>query len=177
MTNSNGRGVWHAALMRWLTSAIYASVKTMGARQTKVMSRAMSLVFVRGLVNEARSRNHGEPAPTDNATEALHRFRALEDQQRLDEAQNVSIESQEDGEIRLSFTGCPYGPLCNETLAGLLSRGDFNKSSVPCVRTDTYSAALAVLSNVKRPYRLIQFAPGARCQSALLPARGARQGE
>ncbi len=175
MTLNTDKGVWHGALMKWLTSAVYASVKTMGARQAKVMSRAMSLVFVRMLSNQCSAVAGVKVDGTCDTARGLEKYRAIEASAGLSQAEDVTFEPKDDGEVAVTFQACPYGPLCNETLAGLLSRGDFNKSSVPCLRMDTYSAALAVFSGIKRPYRLIQFAPGARCQGGLLPPRGTRQ--
>jgi hypothetical protein len=174
MSSAPERSEWHGALMKWLTSAIYASVKTMGPRQAKVMSRAMSLVFVRLTANEVAAKKGIQMSPSDDPVKLCEQYRAVEGASGLASPDDVSFESKPDGELAITFVKCPYGPLCNETLAGLLSRGDFNKSSVPCMRMDTYSAALGVAGNIKRPYRLVQFAPGARCQGALLAARSAR---
>lgn len=164
------KGIWHAALMKWLTGAVYASVKTMGPRQAKVMSRAMAMVFTRMLAKEVEAR--GAPlTPTPDPMKALEQYRALEVSQGLTEPDSVKLAPLAEGEIGLVFANCEYGPLCNETLSQLLSRGDFNKASVPCYRMCTYSAAVAMLQNSKRPYRLVQFAPGARCQAVLMAPR------
>jgi len=171
MSEGNEKGQWHNALMKWLTGAIYASVKTMGARQAKVMSRGMALVFVRSLTNELHAKKGAVMQPTDDPLEALEQYREAELLAGLSGPDQVSFVPGADGQVEIAFRACPYGPLCSETLAGLLSRGDFNKASVPCIRMDTYSAAVAVLQNSKRPYRLVQFAPGARCQGALAPPR------
>ncbi len=168
------KGVWHGAMVKWLTGAVYASIKTMGPRQAKVMSRAMAMVFTRMLAKEAEA-NGGTPmSPAAEPMQALEQYRALEVQQGLSEPNAVTLTPAADGEIMVEFLQCPYGPLCNETLSQLLSRGDFNKASVPCFRMCTYSSAVALLNSSKRPYRLVQFAPGARCQAALQPARGGK---
>lgn len=174
MSSAAERGPWHSAMTKWLASAIYASIKTMGARQAKVMSRAMSLVFVRMAANDLRQRNVMQIEPSEDPLCALDQYRSAEAALSLAATEQTTFTANPDGQIDIAFAGCPYGALCNETLAGLLARGDFNKTSIPCIRIDTYSAALAVWNNSKRPYRLVQFAPGARCQGAILPPRGGR---
>jgi hypothetical protein len=166
--------VWHDALMKWLTSSIYASVKTIGPRQVKVSTRAMSLVFVRLLSRELEDKADFTMDASTDLEAVLKQYCAAESAAGLAEFDDVTTVVRDDGSATLSFKSCPYGSLCNETLAQLLSRGDFNKSSVPCLRMDTYSAAVALLNNTKRQYRLIQFAPGAHCEGELLAPRGAR---
>ncbi|MDX9723959.1 MAG: hypothetical protein RBU37_24630 [Myxococcota bacterium] len=161
-------------VMRWLTGAIYAPIKIVGARQVKVMTRAMSLAFVDQLAREGEQ-NGTKVSPTNNVVDALEQYRKLESASNLCEEKDVTISPTDEGNTRIVFTDCPYGPLCNKTLAALLARGDFNKATVPCLRMETYSACATKLCKTRQPYTMIQFAPGARCEGQLNASRVAKK--
>ena len=159
--------LWRGVTMQWLASAMLASVKTLGARQAKVLTRKMSAVFAQALAHEVRATKNLELRPDANPLVALNQYREAEVAARLCTPANVTITPLDDGDVQIEFSRCMYTPLCSNTLTHLIRQGDFDDSSVPCLRLETYSAMLSVLSNVHRPYRMAQFAPGATCQGIL----------
>jgi hypothetical protein len=170
-TDSGPARDWRQELVRWLTGVVYTTMKTMGTRQVKVMTRGMSMVHGNLLQKEVAARGGRTMKPVEKPEEALAQFRSLEADAAFADESETEIAPAAGGAIQLVFRACPYGPLCNGVLSELLSRGDFNKSSLPCLRTESYSAALSSLTRARRSYRLVQFAPGARCQSEILPPR------
>jgi hypothetical protein len=162
---------WRQEFVRWMTGVVYTTMKTMGTRQVKVMTRGMSMVHGSLLQKEVAARGGRTMAPVEQPEEALAQFRSLEAEAGFAAESQTEVTPSAGGAIQLVFRGCPYGPLCTGVLSELLSRGDFNKASLPCLRTESYSAALSSLTRARRSYRLVQFAPGARCQSEILPSR------
>jgi hypothetical protein len=101
--------------------------------------------------------------------EALAQFRSLEAEAAFAEESQTEIAPLAGGAFQLVFRSCPYGPLCNGALRERQSRGALDKTSLPCLRSESYTAALSLLTGAERSYRLVQVAPGARCQSEILP--------
>lgn len=174
MSSNMKNDLWHSALMKWLMGAIYVPIKIMGPRQVKVTTRGMALAFVNALLKEMEASGVAKIEQGDD-TEVLKNYRRIENEWgMLENSDNVEVLPSNDDTINIKFLKCPYGELCNDTLSGLLSRGDFNKQSIPCLRMETYSASLSLVNNRRRAYRLVQFAPGAVCECQFTPTREKR---
>lgn len=172
MSANNRNDLWHEVMTKWLTGAIYAPIRIIGSRQVKVMTRGMSLVLVNSLIKEMTASGKITLGDSTDDNKALEIFRTMESEWGIAEkATNIEIDPKDDGSVSMVFHKCPYGKLCNEALSELLSRGDFNKATIPCLRMETYSACVGLLARSKRGYRLIQFAPGAKCQGEIVPPR------
>ncbi|MDM7993484.1 MAG: hypothetical protein QUS11_09235 [Candidatus Fermentibacter sp.] len=150
------------AMFRWLTGSVMTSIKLLGSRQMKVFTRGMSMVFVNMLNREA-----GEPLRDGmDVHGTLEGFKKLE----------VSMDQAVDGEVSITDKGetievvvktCSYAGLCQDLLPALTGTGEFSESTIPCMRCSNYSAALGLFNKTKWPYRLSQYAPGARCTGVL----------
>ncbi len=172
MAEKQQNTLWFDVMVKWLMGSIYGTAKIIWPRQVKVMTRAMSLVFVNSLLRELTASGKVAAGPQTDENKAMEHYRNAEVEAGIvPDATKVEILPEDDGSVTMTFHACPYGKLCNEALAELLSRGDFNKATIPCFRMETYSACVSLLTRVKRGYRLVQFAPGARCQGELVPAR------
>lgn len=174
MPENRPENFWQNALMKWLTGAIYAPIKVVGPSQVKVMTRGMALIFANSTLKETATPDAISAMKGTSDDNVLKEYSKIEKESGLiGDTDEVDVLPLEDS-INLKFHKCPYGKLCNETLAALLARGDFNKKSIPCIRTDTYSACLSLINGSRRPYRLIQFAPGAVCECKLEAQRHKR---
>lgn len=167
--------LWHGVMVKWLMGAIYAPIKIIGSRQVKVMTRGMSLFLVNSVLQEMKAAGTVkiDDGVDDNA--ALEKYLEVElNWGIIPDKKQVEILPGEEDSVNFKFHSCPYGKLCNEALSGLLSRGDFNKKTIPCLRMETYSSCMTLINKSKRAYSLVQFAPGAKCECKLLPPRKRR---
>lgn len=150
------------AMFRWLTGSIMTSIKLLGSRQMKVFTRGMSMVFVNQL-----NRENGEPLHDGiDIDAAIEGYRKLEISSGQAEQGDVSVSQIPEG-IQLLVKSCPYAELCHDVLPALTGSGEFSESTIPCMRCSNYSAALGLYNKTKWPYRLVQYAPGARCTGVL----------
>jgi len=165
---------WQDAVMKWLTGAIYAPIKIIGPHQVKVMTRGMALVFASATMKDTATSEQTEALKGESDENVLKEYCKIEQKSGLiEDSSEIEVLPSEDY-VTLKFRKCPYGKLCNGTIAALLARGDFNKKSIPCLRSDTYSAFLSLINGSRRPYKLVQFAPGAVCECRLEPQRQRR---
>ncbi|OQC68958.1 MAG: hypothetical protein BWX47_01515 [candidate division Hyd24-12 bacterium ADurb.Bin004] len=150
------------AMFRWLTGSIMTSIKLMGSKQMRVFTRGMSMVFVNQL-----NRENGEPLRDGiDVDAAIEGYRKLEVASGQAEQDDVSVSQTPEG-IQLLVKDCSYAGFCRDILPALTGTGEFSESTIPCMRCSNYSAALGLYNKTKWPYRLVQYAPGAKCTGVL----------
>ncbi|MDZ7262270.1 MAG: hypothetical protein ONB05_09235 [candidate division KSB1 bacterium] len=159
---------WKTLLMDWLQGATLASTKMIGAKRVKTMIRGMSLVFVNSLARRLEEQtNEKLMTPSASIKEAAEKFNQVEIRAQLCQEKEVIIKEINTGKVEVTVHNCLYGDFCNEVLSRLLSTGDFNEKTIPCLRLSNSAAAATHLAGIRCPYYLIQFAPGAVCKGVI----------
>lgn len=163
---------WKLIFMEWMQGVVKAATRMIGSRQVKTLIRGMSLVFVNSMIKRiAEETNTSVIIQTSSLKEALEKYQQLEATTDLSSANKVQIKGINDDEVEVTIQECIYGDFCNEALAQLISTGEFNEKSLPCLRLSNYSAAAAQLAQIKAPYFFVQFAPGAICKGHIKSSR------
>jgi len=113
------------------------------------------------------NREAGEPMKDGvDVHGALEGFRKLEI--GTDQATEGEVTITDKGDtIEIVVKACSYAGLCQDLLPALTGTGEVSESTIPCMRCSNYSAALGLFNKTKWPYRLQQYAPGARCTGVL----------
>lgn len=122
----------------------------------------MSLVFVNIL-----NRENSEPLKeSEDATKVVQDYRNLEVTSGQSGENEVQL-TQKDKTLEIVVNNCMYGGMCQVLLPTLTGTGEFTETTIPCFRCSNYSAALALYNRTRWPYRLVQYAPGAKCTGLL----------
>ena len=159
---------WKLLFSDWLQGVMRASIRMIGNRQVKTMFRGMSLVYVNILTRRLEEET-GEDLmlSCSSLKEAAEKINQLEIKADLADSDNVKITEVNHDDIEIVYHNCIYGDFCNEALGQLLSTGEFNEKTIPCLRLSNYSAAATQFANIRAPYHLVQFAPGAVCKGVI----------
>jgi hypothetical protein len=159
---------WKLLFIDWLQGVMKASTRMIGNRQVKTMFRGMSLVYVNILTRRIEEET-GEDLmlSCSSLKEAAEKIKQLELKADLASHDDVKVNKVNSDGIEVIYHNCIYGDFCNEALGQLLSTGEFNEKSIPCLRLSNYCAAATQFANIRVPYHLIQFAPGAICKGLI----------
>lgn len=159
---------WKTVVTDWLKGVTQASIRMIGAKQVKTMIRGMSLVFVNSMSKRVEEET-GQKIMTESSTlkESVEKLKQTEVAGDFCAENEVEINEKTEDKVEVTVHNCMYGDFCNEAFAQLLSSGEFNEKSIPCLRLSNYSAAATHLAKIRSPYYLIQFAPGAVCRGVV----------
>ncbi|MBD3290936.1 hypothetical protein GF337_19170 [candidate division KSB1 bacterium] len=156
---------WKTVASDWLQGVSLASIRMIGAKQVKTMFRGMSLVFVNTMTRRVEEETGQKfMDPTDTLVESVEKLKQAEVAADFCTNGDVEINQESDDKLQVTLHNCMYGDFCNEAFARMLSSGEFNEKSIPCLRLSNYSAAATLMAKIRSPYHLIQFAPGAVCK-------------
>ena len=161
---ANGR--WKAVMNIWLEGALFAS-KFTPATRAKPFAHAMSDVAADIFIQIAREQYVFELDEADTMVQAIENYMVAEVYSGLATDQDLFIRENDAHSLEITVVGCPYGAACAHFISALQDTEGFSKKDIPCLRANCYGVAVTRLTGAECCYKLLQVAPGTRCQVRL----------